>query len=34
MLAAEPNLPPHWETLFKTSGDLDSYQAAAQSKKV
>lgn len=33
MLAAEPNLPPHWETLFKTAGDLDSYLAAAQSKK-
>jgi MoxR-like ATPase len=33
VLAAEPNLPPHWETLFKTAGDLDSYQAAAQSKK-
>lgn len=33
MLAAEPHLPPHWETLFKTASDLDSYQAAAQSKK-
>jgi MoxR-like ATPase len=31
-LAASPYLPPHWETLFKTSGDLDSYQAAAQGK--
>lgn len=32
-LTKEPYLPPHWETLFKTGGDLDAYQAVAQSKQ-
>ena len=31
-LSKDPYLPPHWETLFKTAGDLDAY-SAAQSKR-
>jgi len=32
-LSEQPYLPPHWETLFKTAGDLDAYSTVAQSKR-
>lgn len=29
-IAADPNRPPYWSTLFKTMADLDAYQALAE----
>ncbi|MDM0048612.1 MoxR family ATPase [Variovorax sp. J22R115] len=31
-LAADPYSPPYWETMFKTMGDLDAYQALVAAK--
>jgi len=33
-LSKDPTLPPYWQTLFKTMGDLDSYGTLAQRKTV
>jgi len=33
-LAQDPALPPHWETLFKTMNDLDTYPGLAQRRQV
>lgn len=31
-LSSDPYTPPYWQTLFKTMGDLDAYQALTESK--